>query len=80
MQEGRILVVENKLKKWRTGSRKQQKKRKKKKFKELQEKIHLRQIGCSVMHSEDRTIKHSKNIKSIIQENYSEIKDLNLYL
>ena len=38
MQEGRILVVENKLKKWRTGSRKQQKKREKKKFKELQEK------------------------------------------
>ena len=56
------------------------KEKEKKKFKELQEKIHLRQIGCSVMHSEDRTIKHSKNIKSIIQENYSEIKDLNLYL
>ena len=49
-------------------------------FKELQEKIHLRQIGCSVMHSEDRTIKHTKNIQNIIQENYSEIKDLNLYL
>ena len=37
-------------------------------------------MGCSVMHSEDRTNKHTKNIQSIIQENSSEIKDLNLYI
>lgn len=75
--ERRINVVENKLKKWRTGSRKLSKRREKRKkriLKSYREKYTWKTDGIfSYAFRRWNNLKHIKNIQNVIQENYSEI-------